>query len=228
MKKKTTYQFKTIKRKGKETEVIYAKTTGEKGKYYKFNGHPYELDAIKEYHEKGMKKGLKTLKERYTKATKYYTKKLPKGTDKETKKLKQKIKRKTPIQHITKGIQTITINNPTTITTTQIKEKTKELLKNLVLDKELLNIITQEQNLQKIKTRFQNTTIYTEQNKTIGRSDLYNATPTEAINEIKRKITKGMRIGYKTLKQTLTKWQNTFYQEGNANQITMKITFRKG
>ena len=45
--------------------------------------------------------------------------------DWETQKLKQKIKRKTPIQHFTKGIQQITINNPTTITTNQIKEKTK-------------------------------------------------------------------------------------------------------
>lgn len=145
-------------------------------------------------------------------------------TPKGKKKKKYRIpKRKTIETQLKKAIKTITITNtqPTTIKTAK-----NNLFKNIVRDQQILNILTTDHNLQKIKHRFEiNLKVYG-QNGLLYEANKLNTTPDQAINEIKNTATTGTYADYPT-KLKNKGWNTTFHQKGTITKKTITITFRK-
>lgn len=135
--------------------------------------------------------------------------------------------------NIKKGIRTITCENVLNLDETKTKQKIRELFEPLVKDQQLLDLLTLEENIQKIKTRLEY------QIKPIGEKDeqlgelitVGTKTPREVITELKQHFTPGMTFEqfYDQIKYVLTKKGYSYKpnQKGNLKNMKMQITFRK-
>lgn len=218
-KKTTTFEFKKLK-KGLHIKIDK--------KYYKYNGKPTEIDAIIAYHNSNKKTSLQQIKKSYEQASLHLTTRLPRKTHKTTKYIKQQLKKRKIHEHYKPGISTIRITNIQNKTPTQLQAYTEKLLQKLVLDKQLLHILNQEHNLQKIKSRLHTQLQYQENNKTLATSDVFNHTPIELLQKIHQKLKKGQIIDYNTLENTLPNWNNNKLEDGTLTHINATIHLRKG
>lgn len=135
---------------------------------------------------------------------------------------------------IGKGINHITFQNIRKITQKEETTALKKLLGKLVLDKELLNIIIQEENLKKLKTRFEHRIeIIGNKGELLGTTAKTNETPKTIIQQLKDIIIEGeeTKKGDYRLSERFKKYNFQQYQqekEGYVNRAKLTIIFRKG
>lgn len=208
-----------LKNKSRLGTYVYIKAEGERGRYYKYNQFT-KIDKLKEYYKnRFLKKQEK--KQAKEKADKYV----------------EKIKKQPDINKlIKKGISTSTIINGLKATRKEIDNAKKELLHELVIDKGILETLTKEENLKKIKKRLEYRLTFKDKNgDTIGTAGTFNKTPEQVIRELK-KITKteeliatkgryGTEIGEKLENAQYTKYNHL--KDGNLKTVKIQIIFRK-
>lgn len=109
-----------------------------------------------------------------------------------------------------KGINTITIEKLQYATNNYIKNKEKELLKPLVNDTELLNILVQEENMKKLQGRI----IY---------EITYEGTPKDNLTKNNETLAKAS-TGAKTITTLQNEINNAIYENGNEIGSGTKLT----
>lgn len=83
-----------------------------------------------------------------------------------------------------KGIHTVTINNALNISTDKINQAKKELLSKAINDEQILDIMTQEDNMRKIATRLEYLTTLQSQGEHLITCTKFNTTPIKYIQEL--------------------------------------------
>lgn len=227
-----------LNNKSRKGTYIYIKQPKKKGSYYKFN-EEIPIDAYVEYYKdknninKRKKKG--TLKQ-YKKA---YTNKPIKKAHKlksQAKKYQEKIAKQPKINDvINTGISESTIKDGHQTNNDEIKYAKQKLLKNLVLDKELLNILIKHENFKKIQNRLEyRITFKDHKNEIIGTTSIFNKQPEEVMQKLQKAIKKGELISEDSKSQAIQKLK--FYNFVNINikktaklqRAEIKLIFRKG
>lgn len=197
---KTTIKLTTLNNKSRKGVYVYIKKQKAHARYYKYKGTPGEFQAYKKQF---------TTKKRQT-AKKYLT----------------RIRKRPTIQKtIKKGITTTTIQNATNANNTTINNAKKRLLQKLILDKKLLNIITKDENFNKIKDRLEyRITAKDQNNKTSLTTNTFNKTIQEVINQTKKDLL-NKKPEYINLKGN---WTGTrTWEGGTIKKINIQIIFRK-
>lgn len=146
--------------------------------------------------------------------------------------LQQAKKRGELKQQYNKGISTTTISNTKTTTEQQTRQAIKRLLTPMVKDQDLLNILSETQNFEKLKNRTEYTTqAIGTNNETLTKANLYNNTIEKALkdtNEILQigdEIKKGYDKQTKRLKER--GWQNAENQNnGTIHRTQLTITLQ--
>lgn len=152
----------------------------------------------------------------------------------------KKLQKKPTInQTLKKGTSHATIQDTQTTNTQETNKIKQTLLKKLVKDQQIINILTEDQNFNKLANRLdykltiKGQTI-TNQETTLATAETQGKTLQQTIQEINQNIHKGekTRKDYedkiiKRLKQY--NWYNTeTQQEGYITKTTLTITLRKG
>lgn len=156
-----------------------------------------------------------------------------------TKQYINKIKQKPKINETMKrGISTTRIQDARTAQNTEIRKAQIELLSGLVKDPQLINILIQEENMQKIKTRIETRYAFRNQKgEPLATANKIGQTPTQTTNEIKKLIKQNETIeeahakGTPKLETKLKQngFQNIQIKEnGTITQTTLTIILRKG
>lgn len=149
-----------------------------------------------------------------------------------TKALEKAKQRGTIQQGYKKGISTTTIQNIKEATDEKVKQHIKELLKPMVKDKDLLEILAEQANFEKLKNRTQYKTIATGQNKEkLVTAELYNSELSKAIKDTKDVLWIGDEVnkGYNKQANRLKAkgWQNAENKaDGTIARIDMQITLQ--
>ena len=225
-------------------KTVYYNNKSRKGLYYRVKSNVGKVSVIKV--GKGVPEGIlkSYYHDRYTNQNKKATitghKKMWKGLPllerkkKGTRIIRPKIKvtegRLSKI--IGKGIKTTEIQNILQTNEPQIKVKLKELLRPVVEDEQLLNLLTSEVNMVKIANRIECLAIL-QDNKGIQLAEvgtIGKKTPRKVIQELNKMLTQGQIIdGYNQTAQTI-KEKNYMYShmnDGTIDKIKLQITFRK-
>lgn len=134
---------------------------------------------------------------------------------------------------IKKGITTTQDNDILTTTNENINKMKKELLKPLIQDEQLLNIMIEEQNQQKIKHRYEHRLTYKDaNNNTLATTNTFNITINEIQKELQTHANKGQIItkNYESVLEQLQKLGHTNInkiEQGNINTIQITTILRK-
>lgn len=223
-------EIKTINTKQRKGTYIYVKAPKTEGMTLKYNDN-IPLTTYKNYYiDKYLEKKDVNFSE-YKKEWKTYktTHKLGKTPNNYLKKLHNQPNIKKLIK---KGITNVTIKNTTNITPQKIHQHTKKLLKPLVLDNELLELIAKSENIQKIKHRLEYRIILQDkQGKILGETGVFNKTPEEVLNDLNKSLKPNQTLSQNstyTLKieqKGFQKYQH--HNDGNYDHSNITIIFRK-
>lgn len=236
----TNIRLTNLNNKSRQGLYIYIKSKGQRGRYYKYKEET-TIDSLKQYYEdtyiKKQKKGslqqyIKTYEQAIRKEKTKQPNKLRKQADTYLKKIKKLPKIRNALK---KGITNTYFKDALTTTNTLINNRKKDLLKNIVIDKELLNIITTTENMKKITNRLEYRIKFKDkENKTIGETNTFNKTPEQVINEIKKISIKGEEILRKQTPKLKEKLQNlkgyqeyTHKKDGTIRTVQIQMIFRK-
>lgn len=243
--KEIKISLKEYNNKGRKGLYISIKAKGKPLRLYKYTGTNTEIDATKKYYEdryiknKPLAKSQQTYKKTYEQA---YTKEKPKQKQRlkiyrQANQYISKIRKQRTLNQIIKsGIAKVTLENVHKKGNYEMKEAIKKLLYQVVLDPQLVEILTQEQNLEKIKHRFEYTlNIKNDKQETVLIMNKFNITPQRVLNEIKQSIEEGEDISHAGSKSTTARklktynWKilNQYEKEGKLNSTTLLMTFRK-
>lgn len=223
--------------------TAYVSINGDKGrKRYKYIPGT-KLDDYKNYYETYTKqKGRQpTIKEYITHK---YTKKIP--IQKKKKQGIKIIRRKPKIDKIIKkGITRATIKNIYNTNNLEIKNAYKKLLKPLVKDKGLLELLCTEENINKLRYRFEHRIIFNGQPKIYeGEYEPYNTELTtitnigkkntkQVIQQITQQIPPGSELNETRLFKLLDRLKEQGYNyhhkdSGRVSGARLEIIFRRG
>lgn len=229
-----------LNNKSRKGTYVYAKAKGQRGQYYKWDEDAV-IDAYKQYYKdkyiaKKQKGTIKEYKEGYTK--KYRGEKTPRTRPtRQAEQYLRKIKRTPTInQAIKRGITTSNIPDALRATQAQIKQAKKDILKNLVADPELLELLTLPENMNKLKHRLEYRVEFKDQQgKTLATVGTFNKTPEEVVNELKKTIVEGEEIDHtktptlaRKLEQLKTYTKLNIKEKGKVKRAFINIVFRKG
>lgn len=243
-----------MKKEVKSSTAITAKLTARSGKlswYIKSKGRPGRYfvykegelgDAIVNYYNdkyiKGKTRGnlVQYKKEYESRITGEKTTSDPYLKASVTKQIKDLInKRPKIIESIRTGKSRAIIKKLLSSTRSIIERKKKDMLRPLVLDESLLNIITRDTNLKKIKSRLNYIAkIKNKKGETVAEIKSFNKTPDEVSEELKKAIKIGEEIGSQRFKQITKelKWAYIEKQQGSMHQIVgeveLTMTFTRG
>lgn len=220
--KTTNIKIVELNNKSRKGTHIYIKQKGKPARYYKYDGGT--IDPYKLYYEdtnKKTKKGtLKTYKNRQIKKTK-------KGKWTLAKPL-------TIGKTIKKGIKKTTIKDLHNTARPQEEKKIKQLLKPLVYDTDILKIITEEENMKKLVTRYEyRANLIGTHGQTLATvTHMGRKTPRTVYKELKELLKRGTTIkpNYPQI-ANLLKNQGYRYNpidEGELARIDITTIFRKG
>lgn len=134
-------------------------------------------------------------------------------------------------QQMKKGLVHTTIPNTKTITEQDIQTAIKTLLKPMIKDQQMLNIMAERQNWEKLKNRTEYTIQAQGKTGTLLQANLYNNTIDKAIKDINDILHTGDEVkkGYdKYTKQFKTRgWQNAENkQDGTIERTQLKIVLQ--
>lgn len=230
-----------LNNKSRKGLYLYIKEKGKPARYYKYNGQRNEKKVLTEYYNERYLQKKKTKRVTHYKKSrlaKTRKKQQPKKTS--TKKRIQKTIRKAKkigevTQLIKTGVHSVTMNNPHKATNYQQAKKRTEIITKATTDKSNIELLSQEQNFNKLKSRLEIAiTGYNEQgDKTIS-ANRYNTTLRQAINEIKKTMLteQDTRKGFTdpVLENLISKgWKNgQTHKEDRTIALKITITIRKG
>lgn len=239
-KQQIKYQFKIYRNKSRQGRYIQIKQKGKPTGLYKID-EDTKLDVYKNYYiDKHIKKRKNITIQQYKKA--YKEKTLGIKTKKRTRPVRSaeqyiaRLKRKgyNIERNLKGGIGKTTIKNAYATNPNKIKKHTKELLKYNVLDKELLELIATEENIEKIKHRLEYIIeIKGRDGETLATARTHNKTPKKVINELKRNIKPGEKVEEKSPNKIRDIFKALHYKgyrhqsEGKVQKINIEIIFRK-
>jgi hypothetical protein len=213
---KMDIKFKNLNNKSRKGLYLLIKDKS-KSRYYKFD-EKKGLDFYTNYFNKN-------------KSNRINFKKYEQNYD-ESKQIPKKSKSKHSLEDIEAGINTIIIKNVHNVSQNDINLKIKELFSKSIKDKELLNLIVQESNIEKVKKRLSYTlNLYDEHGTYIGDyvvTDL--KTPNQVINLVKTKTTVGSEFkeGYLTGLDTNSGLKsNNSLKAGYVSRFELQVTFVK-
>lgn len=207
--------FKELNNKSRKGIYIYIKDK-TKSRYYKFDERK-GLDFYTNYFYSNKKDRIN-----YKKYEQKYL---------QSQKVPIKDKSKYTQNDISKGISTIKIKDVHNINSNQLNKKIKELFSKVVKDKEILNLVIQESNIEKLKKRLSyRINIYSEEGKFMGDyivSDF--KTPNQIVNGIKQYTTKGTKYenGYLNGLDQAGYKSNNSLNDGYVGRIELEVTFIK-
>lgn len=238
-------EIKQFNNKNRKGTYIYLKEPNKKGAYYKINTTE-QLDPIIQYHKDKTQKNtqgtIKQYKNAWQQAFKNQKPKKPNKTytyaDQKVKKFRKNRKLQ---QNIRRGLTNVTINNTLNTTTTEIHKKTKELLRPLVYDQQILNLLATDHNMQKLKIRLEHRiTLKGKNEEQLGTASIFQKTSNETIIQLKDAFKTGEAItpntrtkGGLTIPSTSTKLKQLGYKginiitNGELRSIKTTIIFRK-
>lgn len=242
---KLNINLKEYQNKSRKGLYIVIKQENKPQRLYKYHGNYGEIDATKKYYEdkyikqKPLAKSQRTYRQAYEKAIKKEPEK-----NKERIRIRQQaqayIRRIRKTGSIEAKIQTgtakINIEKANHQTPSTINTKIKQLLGQLIMDKNIIEIMSQNDNLEKIKHRFEyKIRITGEQGETLMEFNKFNTTPNKAITEIKQATEEGETIQKgsgqgKTRRQFKNlRWNEIGVEsrEGKIKQANLTITLRK-
>lgn len=247
-KRKTTINIslKEYNNKSRKGLYIYIKANRRPSRIYKYKGTNTEIDATKKYYEDKYirKKPLAKSRISYTKA---YEESIDKIKSKSRERIRvrrqadqyiSRIKKQRPIdKSIRSGVAKIILESPEKKNSFEMKNTIKKLLRQVVLDKDLIEILAQDQNLEKIKHRFEyQLNIRNEKDETVMTMNKLNENPNKAMTQIKNSITEGEDVSNGFSKtQTARKFENNNWKFLNDNtnkggkikRTTLVLIFRK-
>lgn len=221
--KKENWKLVNLNNKNRKGTYIYIQ-----GRYYKYHGKRGEIEATIQYHKDNKRKNKKGTRGSYIR--KY------KKEEKQGIKYLKKIKKKGTIeQNIKKGIGKATITNISRTGNTQKKQALRKLLKNLVIDKEIREIMILPENINKLKHRMEyKITFYNDEAEPLLRSSKMNTTIENVLQDTQWVEQQRERID-NTSPQKVTEqlkrtgWKNIqLTKEGNCTHTKLEIKFMKG
>lgn len=230
-----------LNNKSRKGTYLYIKAPKIRGAYYKFSEDD-TIDPYIEYYKdryvgkKSKAKGtIKKYRDTYkAKILGQKIKRTPisQKADRYLKKIK---KRPTLESQVEKGIGQAIIRDGRTAGQHHIRQATQNLLRKLVLDKKLLEIISTEENMKKIKHRLEHRLIFIgADKKIIGKSAVFRKTTTEVIRDIKNIVGRNEEVIKQRTPALATKLTNYGYQkydhrkDGKITTTKVHIIFRKG
>lgn len=229
-----TIKTVTLNNKSRKGQYIYIKIGKNKPAYYKDNNtlpsHIY-LQHYRETYTKLPNKKQKTTLQHKKKQWQKQQPKIPKTQI--TKILDQTKKQPKLQQQYKKGENKITKNIDQLYTTQQRQQTKQQLIKPLIKDKNMLNLLTQPQNFKQLQTRISyQTTIYGRNGKPIHKANFYNQDFDELITTLtKLKGTTSDTTSYKSQLTQKLKFHGAQnikeLQKGTAQKITLTITLTK-
>lgn len=205
-KKKEQPKIVTLDNKSRKGVYIYIRKDGHTH-YYK-------------YHEDMKPKGI----------LKHYLKELNKIKEKGTQQGRKLITpKKEPIeQQITRGILQLNLENMQ-ITPNNLQKLKEKMFKNNIKNKKLLTNLVKDNNLEKIKHRFEITITIHGEHETLATISRTGITPDQAIKQINKNLTIGEHLdsspGMKAMNEL--GWNGKLNSPGTITKITGIITFRK-
>lgn len=210
-----------LNNKSRKGTFIYIKENKIPGRYYKYDPkipiEAYTTFYLSKQNPNMITPSAKTFKKQY---------KTPK---------KSTIKRKSVNinKAFKKGISSVTIKNARQISHFKVKKAYKTLLEPLVRDTGILNLITQDTNINKLKNRFQHKILFkNEKGKLLAEGEIIGKTTKDVIKDLKKimKPKTELRDDYtnniKLLKNKGYKYSHL--NNGKLASIDLEIIFRKG
>jgi aspartate carbamoyltransferase regulatory subunit len=206
-----TIKLVELNNKSRKGIYVYIREKGKHGRYYKYRGMEGE---IREY-KKQFRSKAKGTKKRLT-----------------VQKYLKKTKRQIPIKaSLNSGVTTAKIKDILKSSQRELHEKKKELIRPLIKDKKILNIMATEENFSKLRTRLEYSVIGTdEKGKKVFTANVWNKTPQE-VQQMARKQLEGRttKFEYWEKHPELTEWKNKrTYEGGRIKKLNVAVTFRKG
>lgn len=170
MSKEINIQIKDMNNKSRKGKYIYIKKSGVRGSYYKMKPGVKVDDMVRRY-------------------KRLYITKSKKVTKAETRYLKKIRKRGKISQHITRGLSKTVIQDVLTAGAGETKTAIDKLLKPLVKDKQIREILGTEENLNKLITRFEyRVKLFDEAGKELMEFNKFNNTPQRQIVELQNTL----------------------------------------
>lgn len=235
------FELKELENKTRKGTYIKIKHKNKPIRYYKYYGEEGQIEAtLKYYEDKYIKKRKKTASyQTYTKAYKEkYTGTKPKKRTKQHRQAEQYIakqkKQGTIFSKIKKGESYAFIKDLERSGNTETKQAKTKLLKNRILDKQILNIMITDQNFDKLKNRLDyEITVKDKNGKILMKANTHGKTLNEIKTDITRTIPRGTKIeetGYQLENTGLSEknWSTNITKTGTIHTTDLKINFRKG
>lgn len=238
MKKTKTVQIVELNNKTRKGTYLYIKE-GKKSRYLKYKENDI-IDPYLQYDRDKQKKSLKGTKSQYIQS---YTEKLqgqkPKqrtAVHRQAEQYLQRIRKSGSLEsNLKTGLQSVTLKNIHLANMNRISEAKKMLFSNIVLDKQLLNIITKEENIRKLANRFEyRYTYYNSNGEILAVSSVFGISPEKALYSLKNAVTKGTEVkseydkGFKNILAKENHKGIDIKGEGRIDRIDVTIIFRKG
>lgn len=226
-----------LNNKSRKGYYVYIKEDGLPPRYYKYNEN-YTIDPYIEFYKDRYEKKriLKGTINQYIKAyAKEKDSKISSRLIKQRNKYLKKIKKLPRINEIFKsGISSVKINDVLQTDQKLARNKVKELLRKLVLDENLLDIISSNNNIKKIMKRLEyRYTIIGNEGEDLGQfNHIGKKTVEQTVQEIRKllKIRQYIEPDSPTVAKVLNERGYEFYptrREGFINRIECVIIFRK-
>ena len=227
-----------LNNKSRKGEYLYISEKG-KGRYYRM-AEGQKIDPIvKYYQDRYIKHKPKATLKGYTTA---FSDKVigvkPKQRGAVVRQAEQYIrdikKRPEVISAIKTGRRSAVIPNIETANRNTLMRAKKEMLSSLVYDKQLLELISSEENMKKLKNRLEyRITLKDEEGNVLMKANAFNKVPNQMMEELKGSVRAGEKIernDYNISKKLEMIGFNNFERvhEGTISKIEMTMIFRKG
>lgn len=225
-----------LNNKTRKGTYLYIKSDKTTGKYYKVKEGD-KIDPIVEYYkDKEIKKKPKGTLKQYQKTYQETIEKKKQKTTPLTRKAKRYVKQRPSInKQIKKGIGIGEIKDVHKATTKELHEANKAMLRGLVLDEELLNLLVTKENMKKLVNRIETRiTLHANDGGRLATASKFRTLPEQNITQLKKDIRKGEYVGEGTRGPVARKLKQLEYKgiditsEGKLGRISMTLIFRKG
>ena len=232
-------KIKRLNNKSRKGLYIYIKQKGKRGAYYKYKGDEV-VDAYRQYYvDRYVKKKPKGSLGQYIKG---YKLRVEGRRVKRTAITRQadryiaKIKKKRPelMKAIGKGIRKAVIRDVRNAGNKQIRSAKLKIMNGLVLDSGLIELILQNENMKKLKDRFDYQVLMIGKGgEQLAETFIHGKTIEDVVMDLKKLIKKGEKIEDHSGNSVVRKLEINKYakprvsKEGRIFRTDMVITFRK-
>lgn len=243
-KSKPIIRITQLNNKSRNGAYVYVKQKGKQSRYYKYDPEApldaylkYYLDSNRVYRGKKVAKG--TIRD-YEKAFKKQDKRRKKAshTTKRVDEYLREIKKRPTINKaIQRGMTRAEIINAEMAGTNRIKKAKEDLLRPLVLDQSLLEILIKEENFKKLKFRLEHQIQFIDkQGNSLASTTIFNKTIDEVIRDLKEVTVKGERLNPQDASKSRLaqriKWKQyqalNVFRSGFVSGAKLVTVFRKG